>query len=116
MNTILRNVTFSSGDPRRDPAGLELPAQQCLSPPCMRREKDLRKHNSSQKKKEKKLINSVSCPEAGKESKQPLLQMTLLLASCREVSVFLTKTGARQGCRASHPTPTHPGSYMGSRG
>lgn len=45
-------------------------------------------------KKEKKLINSVSCPEPGKESKQPVLQMTLLPASCREVSIFPTKTGA----------------------
>lgn len=75
---------------------------------AQRREKDLRKQNNSQKK-EKKLKNSLSCPEPRKESKQPLLQMTLLPASCGEAGVFITTTGAEGRAALQGPAPrSHP--------
>ena len=74
---------------------------------AQRREKDLRKQNNSQKKE--KIKNSLSCPEPRKESKQPLLQMTLLPASCREAGVFITTTGAEGRAALRGPVPrSHP--------
>lgn len=85
--------------------GCSSPAQHRLSPtPCT----EMRKGPQEAKqlsKKEKKLKNSLSCPEPRKESKQPLLQMTLLLASCREAGVFITTTGAKGRAALWDPAP-----------
>lgn len=109
MNTILGDATFSNGGPRWDRAQLQLP---CLALPlsCSLHGEERRPQEAKQlSKKEKKLKNSLSCPEPRKESKQPLLQMTLLPASCGEAGVFVTTTGAESRAALRGPAPhSHP--------
>lgn len=88
------NATFSNGGPWWDQVQLQLLCS--ASPLFCSMHCEERKASGSKttliKREENK--NSLSCPEPRKESKQPLPQMTLLLASCREAGAFLT-TGAK---------------------